>query len=122
MSLSILVAVIFFTNSLTVKRKEVNTQPRPAITQGVHKSENSCLQSFEAADRERTAEHALGPFIEQILLQKAPYNIFGSTATYATENIHEINKTGIPGRSGAIKTPDIIIMLMVVFMMFFFTI
>ena len=48
--------------------------------------------------------------------------IFGATVTYTAENIHEINKTGLPGHPIAIKTPDIIILLMVVFTIFFFTI
>ncbi len=47
-------------------------------------------------------------------------NIFGSTVTYTAENIHEINKTGLPDQPMTIKTPDILVMLMVVFMIFFF--
>jgi hypothetical protein len=48
--------------------------------------------------------------------------IFGSTVTYTAENIHEINKTGLPDHPIAIKTTDIIILLMTVLMIFFFTI
>lgn len=122
MSLSILVVTIFFTNNLTGKNRDVNIQARPAVTQGAHKFEEPCIQSFEAADYERTGEHALGPFLESILLQKSSHNIYGSTVTYTAENIHEINRTGLPDHPIAIKTPDMLIMLMVVFMIFFFTI
>ncbi|HHT9146724.1 MAG: hypothetical protein Q7J76_11005 [Candidatus Brocadiaceae bacterium] len=121
-SLSILIAIIFFTSNLPVKNKEVNIQSQLAVTHGAHKFEEPCLQSFEAADHERTGEHALGPFLESILLQKSSHTIFGSTVTFTAENIHEINKTGLPDHPIAIKTPDIIILLMVVLMIFFFTI
>ena len=121
-SLSILIAIIFFTRDFPVKNKEVDIQSQLAVTHGAHKFEEPCLQSFEAADHERTGEHALGPFLESILLQKSSHTIFGSTVTYTAENIHEINRTGLPDSSIAIKTPDIIIMLMVVLMIFFFTI
>jgi len=121
-SLAILIAILFFTSNLPVKNKEVDIQQQSAVTQEAHKFEEPCLQSFEAADRERTGEHVLGPFLESILLQKTSHNIFGSTVTYTAENIHEVNKTGLPDRPIAIKTPDILILLMVVLMIFFFTI
>ncbi|HHT9107929.1 MAG TPA: hypothetical protein ACFYD9_04695 [Candidatus Wunengus sp. YC64] len=121
-SLSILIAILFFTSNLPVKNKEVDIQSQLAITHGAHKFEEPCLQSFEAADHERTGEHALGSFLESILLQKTSHTIFGSTVTYTAENIHEINRTGLPDPSIAIKTSDMLIMLMVVFMIFFFTI
>ena len=121
-SLAILIVILFFTSNLPVKNKEVDIQSQLAVTQGAHKFEEPCLQSIEAADHERTGEHALGPFLESILLQKSSHSIYGSTITYTAENIHEINRTGLPDSSIAIKTPDIIIMLMVVLMIFFFTI
>jgi len=121
-SLAILVAILFFTSNLPVKNKEVDIQSQLAVTHEAHKFEEPCLQSIEAADHERTGEHALGPFLESILLQKSSHSIYGSTVTYTAENIHEIDRTGLPDSSIAIKTPDIIIMLMVVLMIFFFTI
>ena len=121
-SLAILIATLFFTSNLPVKNKEVNIQSQLAVTHGAHKFEEPCLQSFEAADHERTGEHALGLFLESILLQKSSHSIYGSTVTYTAENIHEINKTGLPDSPIAIKTPDMLILLMVVLMIFFFTI
>ena len=121
-SLAILIAIIFFTSNLPVKNKDIDIHSKLAITQGSHKFEEPCIQSFEAADYERTGKHALGPFLESILLQKSSHSIFGSTVTYTAENIHEINRTGLPDPPIAIKTPDMLIMLMVVFMIFFFTI
>ena len=121
-SLAILIAIIFFTSNLPVKNKEVDIQSQLAVTHGAHKFEEPCLQSFEAADHERTGEDALGPFLESILLQKSSHTIFGSTVTYTAENIHGINRTGLPDPPIAIKTPDMLIMLMVVLMIFFFTI
>ena len=47
-------------------------------------------------------------------------NIFGSTVTYTVENIHEINRSGLHDSPMAISTPDMLIMLTVVFMIFFF--
>jgi hypothetical protein len=120
-SLAILIAIIFFTSNLPVKNKEVDIQSQLAITHGAHKYEEPCLQSFEAADHERTGEHALGPFLESILLQKTSHSIFGSTVTHTAENIHEINRTGLPDPPIAIKTSDMLILLMVVLMIFFFT-
>ena len=121
-SLAILIAILFFTSNFPVKNKDEDIQSQLAVTHEAHKFEDPCLQSFEAADRERTGEHALGPFLESILLQKSSHSIYGSTITYTAENIHEIDRTGLPDSSIAIKTPDIIIMLMVVLMIFFFTI
>ena len=95
-SLSILIAIIFFTSNLPVKNKEVDIQSQLAVTHEAHKLEEPCLQSFEAADHERTGEHALGSFLESILLQKTSHSIYGSTVTYTAENIHEINRTGLP--------------------------
>jgi len=121
-SLAILIAILFFTSNFPVKNKDEDIQSQLAVTHGAHKFEEPCLQSFGAADRERTGEHALGPFLESILLQKSSHTIFGSTVTYTAENTHEINRTGLPDSPIAIKTPDVLIMLMVVFMIFFFTI
>lgn len=118
-SLAILTAILFFTSNLPVKNKEVDMQSPLAVTHVSHKFEAPCLQSFEAADRERTGVHALGPFPESIFLQKTSHAIFGSAVTFAAENIHEINRTDSPI---AIKTPDVLILLMVVLMIFFFTI
>jgi len=119
-SLAILIAILFFTSNLPVKNKDEDIQSQLAVTNGAHKFEEPCLQSFEAADHERTGEHALGPFLESILLQKTSHTIFGSTVTYTAENIHEINKTSLPDHPMAIRTPDVLILLMVVFMIFFF--
>ena len=121
-SLAILIAILFFTSNFPVKNKDEDIQSQLAVTHGAHKFEEPCLQSFEAADHERTGEHALGPFLESILLQKSSHSIYGSTVTYTAENIHEINKTGLPDHPIAIKTPDMLIMLMVLLMIFFFTI
>ncbi|MBI2471410.1 MAG: hypothetical protein HYV59_09240 [Planctomycetes bacterium] len=118
--LSILIAIIFFTRNLLVKNKDVNTQPRSAVTRDAHKSEEPCIQNFVAADYERTGKPALGTFLKSILLQKTSYNVYGSTVTYTAENISEINKTGSPDAPLAIRTPDMLILLTVVFMMFFF--
>src|SRR3990167_8664941 len=92
-SLAILIVILFFTSNLPVKNKEVNIQSQLAVTHGAHKFEEPCLQSFEAADHERTGEDALGPFLESILLQKSSHTIFGSTVTFTAENIHEIRKS-----------------------------
>jgi len=119
-SLSILVVILFFTSNLLVKNKEVNIQSQLAVTHGAHKYEEPCLQSFEAADYEGAGKHALNSFLESILLQKSSHSIFGSTVTYTAENISEINKTSLPDSPMAISTPDMLIMLMVVFMIFFF--
>src|SRR3990167_7595939 len=89
-SLAILIAIIFFTSNLPVKNKQVDIQSQLAVTHGAHKFEEPCIQSFEAADLERTGEHALGPFLESILLQKSSHTIFGSTVTYTAENIHGV--------------------------------
>lgn len=117
--LSILIAIIFFTSNLLVKNKNVNTQPRSAITWEAHKSEEPCIQNFVAADYERRGKHALDSFLESILLQKTSHNIYGSTVTYTAENVREINNTGLPDSPIAIRTPDILILIMVVFMIFF---
>lgn len=121
-SLSILIAILFFTSNLPVKNKDEIVQSQSVVAHEAHKSEEPFLQSFEAVDRDRTEEYALGPFLESILLQKSSHNIFGSAVTYTAENIHEINKTGLADHPIAIKTPDILIMLMVILMIFFFTI
>ena len=121
-SLSILIAIIFFTRNFPVKNKDIDIHSKLAITQGSHKFEEPCIQSFEATDYERAGKHALSSFLESILLQKSSHSIYGSTVTYTAENIHEINKTDLPDHPIAIKTPDMLIMLMVVFMIFFFTI
>lgn len=118
-SLAILIAIIFFTSNLPVKNKEVNAQPGSAITKGARKFEEPCIQSFEVTDYERAGNHVLNSFLEPILLQKSSHSIFGSTVTYTVENIHEINRTGLPDPPIAIKTPDMLILLMVVFMIFF---
>ena len=120
-SLAILIAILFFTSNFPVKNKDEDIQSQLAVTHGAHKFEEPCLQSFEAADHERTGEHALGPFLESILLQKSSHTIFGSTVTYTAENIHGINRTGLPDPPIAIKTSDMLILLMVVLMIFFFT-
>ena len=75
LSLSILIAIIFLPVIFPLRIKEVNIQSPLAVTHGTHKFEEPCLQSFEAADHERTGEHALGPFLESILLQKSSHSI-----------------------------------------------
>ncbi|GEM_PF-3442746 len=121
-SLSILAAILFFTRNLTVKNNGEIIQKLAAVAHGASKLEEPCLQSFEDEDRESAGKPALGPFLESILLQKSSHTIFGSTVTYTAENMQEINKTGLPGHPPAIKTPDVIILLMVVFTILFFTI
>ena len=119
-TLIILMAIIYFADKILVRNKNVNTQSKTSVLQETQKSEKPCIQSFEAPDHEGTGRHALDSFLESILLQKSSHNIFGSTVTYTAENISGINKTRLPDSPMAIKTPDVLIMLMVVFMIFFF--
>ena len=121
-SLSILIAIIFFTRNVPVKNKDVNTQPPLAVTQEAQKSEKPYAQSFETTDYKRTGKHALDTFLESILLQKPSHSIYGSTVTYTAENISEIDKTGLPTSPIDISISDILILVMLVFMIYFFTI
>ena len=121
-TLIILMAIIYFADKILVRNKHVNTQSKESVVQETQKSEKPCIQSFEAADYERAGNHVLNSFLEPILLQKSSHSIYGSTVTYTAENIHAINRTGLPDPPIAIKTPDMLIMLMVVLMIFFFTI
>ena len=121
-SLSILIAIILFTRNLSVKNKNVDTQSPLAVTYEAQKSEKPYAQSFEATNYKRTGKYALDTFLESILLQKPSHSIYGSTVTYSAENISEIGKTGLPTSPINISTSDILILVMLVFMIYFFTI
>ncbi len=119
-ALAILIAILVFTGNHPVKNKEGNIQLPLAATQGAHKHEGPYLQSFEVAGHERAGVRTLGPFLASILLQKPSHTIYGSAVAHTAENVDEIDNPRMSDSPSAVSLPDIIIMLMVVFMLFFF--
>lgn len=112
-------AIIYFADKILVRNKHVDTQSKASVVQETQKSEKPCIQSFEATDYKRTGNPTFDAFLQSILLQNASKNIFGSTEVNSDENIHEINDTRPPCSPITIRTSDMLIMLMVVFMIFF---